>query len=156
MSLEQLKKLDNYYFFLRHVDKDKILLSSTPFFVNIYDKYFDMTILRDVDFSFKIDLDDDKEFELLAVPKWYNNKRDILIKLYDSYKKNKINENGIKSVLKFNINYNSIKDFNNNKSLNFNNFKVKCWSKIMNKNSYYCTNPNICVHTDLIINNIKI
>ena len=71
MSVEQLTEIDKHLFFINNngLDNEKINLSSLPFFVKPINNYYEMSMLRDLDFCFQIDEGESMNLELLAIVK---------------------------------------------------------------------------------------
>lgn len=150
MSLDQLKEIDEYHFFIRLVNDD-IKISTAPFFVKPCGANFVLTMLRDVEFCFKAQDNDVSHFELYAVRKAPG---DTVIKLMQrviTFIRNGKERLDVKRVCKWCVTCDESFDKKSNTWFEFGTFKVKFWIKWMNKAQYwFCSNPELELESRLL------
>ncbi len=157
MSLEQLRELDNYHFFIRIVSQS-IKLSSVPFFVKPCGTTFVLSMLRDIDFCFDMNDGDSKEFELLAVKKEDGDtKNDAIRRAYMGVKRG--GDTNI-SVCTWKITFNESEDSDdsddgNQRWFHFRDLKIRFWYKWVSNGSYwFFGNPEIVIKTAKLVESL--
>ncbi len=149
MSLEQLRIIDEYSFFIRRLDTD-IKLSSAPFFAKALGTCYEFSMLRDVDFCFKYEPGTQIRFELYAIKvQDGDNQRDSLRKLFKALRKD---ENSVDVVMVYDwghvIGENDIKQMKR-KEIVMSGAKIHWWINWFNKGRFWMfSNPELKIDTE--------
>lgn len=155
MSLDQLRVLDGFKFFLREVSDD-VMLSAVPFVVKPEGVVFNMHMLRDLDFSFLMKEGDNRKFQLIAVKKYEDDKgKDTLNRAFKVIKSDRLGvSDEVYKVVEWRMKCDNIKDFGkDNKSwVAHSGFQTKFWIHWMaNRQGWYCANPDIQIRTSKLV-----
>lgn len=164
MSLEQLRELDEYRFFIRALDgdvKDPVKLSSYPFFVKPVETTFELSMLRDVDFNFAYKIGQQVRFELYAIR--YNrddSQRETLSHLYEILKRNNPDIGsrvGVFKICEWNhvFSKSEMTSLSRKKIAVTSDFNVSWWvHKLNGTGKWMFANPQLCLETELLVGKI--
>lgn len=162
MSLDQLRQLDQFRFFIRSLDGDEtnpIKLASMPFFVKPIGTTFVLSMLRDVDFSIKYTVGKQVRFEIYAIRyEDGESQRDSLRRLYKVLKR----ENGDLGDDVFVV-YNwshiftetEMKTLSRKRLMVASDFNISWWMNYFSNVKFWMmANPEVTVSTSLLVSKI--
>lgn len=156
MSLEQLRKIDEYRFFIRRLDEE-LKLSSAPFFAKASGTCYELSMLRDVDFCFKYEPGTEIRFELYAVKvKSGDNQRDSLGKLFKVLNRNRGKTDDVVMVYDWShvIGKTELKKMNR-KQIVMSGFQINWWINWFNKGRYWMfSNPELRIDTQKLVDKL--
>lgn len=158
MSIEELKTIDSYKFYIRTVTKSgRVHLSSMPFYSKASGLSYELSMLRDVEYSFKYTARKKMSFELYAIKILVGEKFSDMYNVMYNHVLNDSDSNRVLKICSWNMclgddKYSNLKNYCR-KFLKINDdVSVHWWINSMRENNlWYFSNPEFEIKTSLLV-----